>query len=72
MDCKFVFSGNEVKHDAGKLENEYALEFNEILDIQAATKANWLGKFQKSHLMDHVRNVAGLNLKNSRKICMIN
>lgn len=72
MDSKFVFSGNQVKHDAEKLKNEYGLEFNEMLDIQAATKAKWPGKFQKFGLMHLARDVAGLNLKKSRKICMSN
>ncbi|XP_059279546.1 3'-5' exonuclease-like [Lycium ferocissimum] len=69
---KFIFVGIEVADDVKKLKDEYGLECGKCADIRALAKQRWPGRFRRPGLKDLAWEVASLNMKKPKHVCMSN
>ncbi|KAH6802527.1 hypothetical protein C2S51_033973 [Perilla frutescens var. frutescens] len=72
LNPNFTFVGVEVEEDVLKLRNEYGLDCRRSMDIRAAAKSRWPGKFSRPGLKDLGRELCGLDVKKPKHVCMSN
>ncbi|KAL8064706.1 hypothetical protein ABFX02_01G108600 [Erythranthe guttata] len=72
LNPNFTFVGIEVEDDVTKLKNEYGLDCARNMDVRAAAKNRWPGRFSRPGLKDLAMEVCGLNMKKPKHVCMSN